>query len=1247
MRRGAEQRIRKFLANSFKNDGPASASSSDVSGSTAFVVRFSSIDGPLCGDISGLNVSFFNRTSKAFVGRSYRTEIGDEPITFHGQPAQISIVFESVRIDSLSGEETVSCWWHVPLESLLKTTSVRLYRGCAQLLYLDASAWPVPTLGATLYFEVLPPKVEDCLGAPWLPSLIPPLVCVNDSFVDSERFGAKPFRLVANRLVIQEQMLPGCTGMFEETGLWTALVFVHNAHLLLSPVSEVSLTVDRNGSLVSNRELQFTRLPPHVDANIVCCLRFKRTQESRFRALGFTCFNLLTGLPSFSDCDVNVSSVPFLKGPYSCEDPRCLSLEHEQPYAVLPLTMDIRLAYYDTPTPAPVWVEDIRAHKDASSPSVDGRAASRDHSPASAACSETPPSRRRSFAKKSDALPQKEDTSSQLPPVEVAGGVAGGGVAAASAGVDIYKLLTDIMDEVRQLKVLQSNSNGQTRESAPSQSHADPASPELALAALTDSRPSQSPKVQELQLRPVALPKRRQAAITEGVRPFVNPQTRERVLEAVCISDPAELPHSQLMLRFEGITYGLHGSPMPSGIVICASYSTLPLQSIGPISVRRVAEADAEFGPSFQFASADRSSGAGYMWCEPITSAVNISLREVTSNSNLYLHIYDALTMFYMASAIFKPSKVARPANVLMTTASFDLALFEDLSLAERDVPDAVPLIASTEVGYLHVTAAALGIPTPVTDRVVGSSLGSDATLSSNGGTVFVKKLPADFGDESRSAFQYPEIKPVGFDGLSDQKAGLHQLRANFVRGLLQNRDHNALAVHVNGGRLPTTESEHRLRYVDKRRDEVKSSKIAEALKARITTKHSVTAWFGASRTVSTVFANPFPVQSTFRAEIPTSSPHISLHPSTAPVMTLAPHESVTIKAIISVFDPSTLRPSVAPVHTQLLIRTLTNEVSRIIDFSVSIVPPVVHRRYDIFGGGGEKVSRRFHSRAFPSSPNVSALGALCHYCRVLTAEGAGVSCTAETRAVVEPLSPAMVAAWEEVIVSVTMPREGTSRVFVILYKDAEMTDVWETWDVSLTSVQRFHTQQVYYGQMNVVTLPIVCESAFASDPNVTTVTHRDCVVLKVRPRSEGALVFHLRVSKAAVHGGAGVERMIVSVPCVLPRPSYEDAIDITYSQSGATIHRLLTFTNREARQKKFHVSTNFAANINVQPAHFVLAPFEVKQLRIQIFGLNYLGGEGQWPMWIFINDDEDLTVDSYLIRVTVREHQPPIAPLQ
>lgn len=1233
MRRGAEQRIRKFLANAFKNDIPIPSKSG---ASTCYTVNFTNTDGQLASECSGFNVSFFDTTSKIFVGKTFRTEIGEAPFSFHAHSESISIVIESIRVDQSSGEEVVSCWWHSPLVGFLKMSSLKMYKGCGQQMYLDPSVWPAPIHGLTLHMEVTAPEDPTVL-----PSLLPPLICVREDFVDLHQPAVKPFRVIISRIQIQEQLAAEAGSLLEEQGLWSALLFAHNTHMLLSPVTEVQLTIDQTGSLVASKEISFSPLPVHNGTNLVCCLRFKKSHDPRFRPVGYTCFDLVTGLPSFSDVDANLTNLPFLRGPFSCEDPRCLSLENERPYALVPLVMGMRLSYFYTPIPAPIITDHIVA-----SPSGFVGIRQSEAIPDSAA--------QRPEATAADVVPEK--TSGENIVTKVQEGTQSSPLHAPQAAepnkesvadINIYKLLCDIMAEVKEIKRTQdlnARANVPTdrhmvSSSQATRDHVDPSSPEMSLAAMTASQ--RSVGVQELNLRPVAMPRARQAAITEGMQPFTNPQTQQRLQETTTITLPGDLPNDQLIIRFEGITYGVHGLPMPPTVAVATSYSALPQQFIGPMHTRKVAAEDDQYGPSYQLAATDRSQGMGYMWFEPEESATNTALKVAKNSSNIYLHLYDASTMFYMASAILKPNKLQRSANALMTSIHFDLSLFEDLSMTEREVPDKVPLIASTEVGYLHLTAALLGI---AKRPLQGSSSNSENENAlklqfknggANGKVIFVKKLPADFGGEHRQptgddgAAEQSALKPIGFDGLTDQRANLHRLRANFVRNLLQDKDTNALAVHINGGKIPT-DSEHKLRYVEKRRDEVKSTKIAEALRDRITVNHSVTAWLGAPRVISTLFANPFPMQTTFQLEIPPTSNNVSLHPDTSSIISLGPHQETTVKVVIRVIDPASDR---LPFTTQVLIRTMHKEVTRILRYDVSMVLPVVNRRFDVYGSAGETITKRIHSRAFPTSPNVSALGAMCHYCSVI-----GPDVQAETRAVVEPLTPALVAAWEEVVVTLLVPREGSRKIFVILYNDAEMVSEWETWEISITAVQRFETREVFYGQTSIVALPVLCDRAYSSDPNVIAIAQRDCIALKAKPAREGVSVFHVQAAK-----GQQMERIVVAIPCVLPTPSYQDFIDITYAQSGSPIYRMLTFTNSEPRQKVFSVFTNYRAHIKVTPEQFALAPMEQKKLRIEIAALNYLGTEGRWPMWIFINDAEDMTVESYLITVTVRATNPPI----
>lgn len=470
-------------------------------------------------------------------------------------------------------------------------------------------------------------------------------------------------------------------------------------------------------------------------------------------------------------------------------------------------------------------------------------------------------------------------------------------------------------------------------------------------------------------------------------------------------------------------------------------------------------------------------------------------------------------------------------------------------------------------------------------------------------------------------------------EGFGEKRAHLHSERAKYVRHLLHDRTLNTVTQQVNGGKLDINagdkaDLEFKLRYVERRRDEVKSTKIAETLKRRMTATHDVTAWMGGPKVVETLFTNPYPVSTTFQIDIPPTSKHAALHKDTPTLLNLGPKQDAVIKIVIAVQDHNTLMPN---FNTQAIIRTTRMETAKVISINVRIVEPVIHRRYELCAAPGQTATKRIHLRAFPPAPRVEMLASMCHYCVV-----SSDALTASTGATVESLSASTVAAWEEVTIAAKVGKEP-SRAYIILYRDAESTDPYETWEIVTTPCQQYTTTAVPYGQTSVVAIPVPASRVYSADPAVEAIGRQDCTSLRVTPRSAGQMSFLLH----SLQGDGTFKKVMCTVPCVLPTPTYEDYIDVPLQQAGTPIFRRLQFVNKEPVHKMFKLVTTYQGHLHVTPEQFTLTPTESKQISIRIDNLEAIGGEGRLPMWIFVNDAENRTIDSYLITVSLRSFVP------
>lgn len=711
--------------------------------------------------------------------------------------------------------------------------------------------------------------------------------------------------------------------------------------------------------------------------------------------------------------------------------------------------------------------------------------------------------------------------------------------------------------------------------------------------------------------------------MSEKCRPLVHPASGQRLLATDAIQ-AVDLPNSLLMIRLEGITLRTSSFDMPVQLAVKTSFANSTPVQVGPMRTRRLPHDGDDFGISFSLAATDHTDDtSGAIWSESMQTAQDLAYAEYKASGTMYLHFYDAASMFYIGTCNLRLSRFQRPTSSLFAQSQIDLPLYEDMSYMERDPEPGVPLIVCADAGYVHLTIAAVGVaaletkaaaPAITTTTSVHVAERLDEAALINGGANPPKFDP-----------------PRGAEGFGEKRSHLHSERAKYVRHLLQDRTLNVVAQQINGGSLvgnggDQADMEFKLRYVERRRDEVKSTKIAETLRKRMTVSQDVTVWMGGPKVVHTLFTNPYPVSTTFQIDIPLTSQHTSLHPSTPSVLTLGPKQDVNVKIIIAVAGDL-----FADFNTQVVIRTSRMEVAKVISVNVKVVEPLVHRRYEVFAPPGQTATKRIHLRAFPPAPAVNALPSMCHYCVVSTE-----AIEASTGAIVESLSATTVAAWEEVTISAKVGHQPV-RAYLVLYQDAEHTAPYETWEISVSPCHAFRTAVVPFGQTSMVTIPFPSSRVYSADPAVEPIGRQDCTSLRVTPRAPGQMTFLLHSRM----GDGSFLKVMCSVPCVLPTPTYEDYIDVALPQAGTPIFRRLQFTNREPVHKMFKVITTYPGHLHVAPEQFTLTPSESKQISIRIDNLASVGGEGRLPMWIFINDAENQTIDSYLITVSLRSFIP------
>ncbi|CUG92287.1 Hypothetical protein, putative [Bodo saltans] len=342
--------------------------------------------------------------------------------------------------------------------------------------------------------------------------------------------------------------------------------------------------------------------------------------------------------------------------------------------------------------------------------------------------------------------------------------------------------------------------------------------------------------------------------------------------------------------------------------------------------------------------------------------------------------------------------------------------------------------------------------------------------------------------------------------------------------------------------------------------------------------------------------------------------------------------------------------PTNAQQHLEAVIRGAERgETMLIADILVTFVKPTIDRRFEIFGAPGAEIKKRLFLRLFSAaSLPIEGLGTaaaaekisnMCTYCTVSDA-----MTTAESKAVIDPITQSHVVAWEEISVQTMIPTTGAKLVFMNIYRDAAMTKHLETWELTIFACQVVHASSIMFGRTTSIALPVTSEKVYVNDPCITAVVPssgpNEPTKLRYKPREVGTSQTLLHVQREGKH----LDKVLLVTQVSYPTPTYQYAIELSAAEAQVPLQRRFLFVNRETSQQVLTVSTNYRHQVRVSPRVFALGPGDSQHLSLEVVGLSLIDGgltEGQWPIWIFINDEDDGTVESYLLNVVVRLHRP------
>eukprot|EP00796_Vickermania_ingenoplastis_P009266 gene9266-6515_t len=1050
------------------------------------------------------------------------------------------------------------------------------------------------------------------------------------------------------------------------------------------------------------------RLPVHASTSLVLAIR-RRRPGSEAEVLGFCVFPLC--LLPMKDRDLRVEDLPALQGPFSCEDARMLLAECATPYGRLPYSLTLSLAFYDTDvagertaaldTAIAERLGKSSTHTDADTAAAEaarqvpvvpeegsGSAHHSSHSakvPSAVAIDldipKVPSVQSIPEAVLSVAAQSEEAAAAAAPAPHPAPAtvpqpltpVAGGPSFGSSAGV--FEFLSRIMEELHRVRVVQDDLLKLA--SSSSQKNMSPALQERLNAKLSDD----TAEVIDLRPQPVAVPWQVRQKMVEGAQPILHPTRGTRLDDF----SRAERTHTRSVygIRFEGITMDA-AFDVPEDLCFMFSYGPLPFQKVGPVQTAPVqarVEAAAE-RTSRSYLFLDERSNGGVVWCEPATAeqlgtagASMEAFKLQADGGLLYLHIFDALTMFYFCTAPVALSHFHRPYNAEAALIPMDLAVQRDLSMTEQPVPANVfPVVL--HAGQLHVTLFCVGVPPlPATAAALtGAGAAHHRVVQPDNGPrlVIAKKLPRRKAmdattTEAAVAGKEDQLeKATAAEGsLHSQIAmtqSLHWKRAAYFK--------KAVQLQRAQGDTPTSSTpgvpdehlrkamcadpvamEYRLRLLEKERDEAKSRAIALALRERLTVRHEVQVPAWRPQRIDTPFENPYSTAVEFLLDIPEDDDAAAYCTAKTLTFVVGPRQKTEIHLVVRLRDracasASWVSGAPAPV-VKLIAKVYTQQrhLIRVIEIVAAILPPLVDRRYEMYGPAGSSVTKSFYSRQYSSASlptqttQEDLVKRLHQLCATLTTSSPETT-VAKTTALLDPVTQHYVTAWEEVELTTTIPEaQGQQRVeYITLYRDADKTQVIEVWEFSVFPCFAVTTREVFWGQTTAISVPgDGAEDLYCSSDRVKVEPAHNAFLLLLRPTGVGVdkMLLHTLQNDTLV-------KTLLSVPVIYPTPTATQVIELSVAdvQRGPVLRRL-TFTHRGEREEHFAIQHNYKYQLQVSPSRFYLAPGDTQHIHLRMEMLALPPGqlEGRWPMWIFINDGQDKTVESYYLQVVLRTH--------
>lgn len=1217
-------------------------------------------------------------------------------------------------------------------------TSISLRPGNGHLLLVDPAVWPAAcqlstpsNMGLIIDINI----VTDQPLVQLMAQLVPNAVFVLESFTKgSPGPGATAFSLSVKNVELSGTTDDATRGLADPDADWSVAAVVHNGLQQLCRGVEIPLVIDatqhppkegganssgssrssqttsssrdrsekagkrnvvpatdvaKHGSTVhSELPMHFDRLPVHSSTSLVLAIRHRAPGTRAYEVLGF-CVLPLCMMP-LQDRDIRVEGLPALRGPFSCEDARMLMVESNSPYGRVPMTVTLTVEYHDTGVTASTAAALTEAGVSqtpgegvafpfggAASPDMLPGALSSGSSSASSDAAGLVSARPTHVLSTEDAIARPHSPTGVtgpaaplLSPADLAAVTAQLSAAAAAASpgsgrgdVGIFKLLCTIMEELHQVREAQDALLRQTS------GLGGPAALSPAMLNRLNGGLADAPiDIIDLAARPLAASWKARKLMHDDAQPILHPVRGTILDDASPIV--GELATSIYGIRLEGITMD-DAIKVPADVCFMFSFGPLPHQQVGPMHTVSVEKADA--CESFKLYDGGRAS---FVWCEPLEAAQDPAMLSYKSSGNatLYLHLFDALQMFYLATATLPLASFRRPISAECAIMPMDINLQRDLSMTEHIIPSKVfPVMR--HAGQLHMTLFCVGISNretigaaavarPAVMRLPGDGANSRVIMAKK--LQHVEQLQAGDGANVDGALAVASTAtPITASGsnlapeTSEAKEApvlsSHWQRAHFFKKMLQEQRKSTGAAAMPGvpdqqveAAQRAAELEFKLRFLEQEREALKTRRIAETLLHRLTIEHELRVNSWRPTTVRTPLQNPFGATTQFFVEVDKTAPADVCEVVGNSNFFLGPRDKTEVVLVVRLSLPqssySTAEPpSASQQHITAKVYSEKRELVCCIKLKVTVDPPLVDRRYEIFGAGGSEVTKRVLSRTFSAAsfPITSNQAALLERMRELCAYAATSSdrTTATTNAVLDPITQTHITAWEEVTICTEIPK-GANRQrieYITFFYDESLSRVYETWEICIFACDAVMTRDIYWGQTTVLGLPAEGTSdLYCSDASVKVERRGPSYLLRLHPRDAGTQRMLLHTLQ-----DGNLKKTLLTVPTVYPTPSFTQLIELSLADTKGPVWRRLTFVNRGDMEEVFQVHHNYKYNLRISPSKFALAPGDSQYVSLQFDMLSLPPGqlEGRWPMWVFINNNEDKTVESYYLQVVLRAH--------